>query len=57
MKQVWEGRTVIETDSFRKCCECGKETKYLDYCSEGGICSKECYDVHAEKLTKWANEW
>lgn len=49
-----QGRTVIRVNEPRKCIECGDETYYLDYCSEGGICSHECYDDHADKIGKWA---
>lgn len=51
-----KGRTVMKVDTIYKCGECGDETHYVDYCTEGAICSHECYDDRMDKLTKWARE-
>lgn len=49
-------RTVIKVDSIRKCSQCKCDTNYLDYCTEDGICSPECYDKYNETLNKLTQE-
>ena len=56
MEHVWDNCTVIKSQKFRKCSNCGKETQYLDYCCEAGICSEKCYKEYNSKLSEWAQK-
>lgn len=51
-EQLWI-RSLIKSTKERHCFICGAETKYIDYCSEAGICSEECMDEQNKMLAKF----
>lgn len=43
-------RSLIKGDGVTKCKVCGEETYYIDYCTEKGICSIECYEKDVDDM-------
>ena len=43
---------LLVADDLKPCRMCNEETKFIDFCIEGRICSEECSD----KLNGWLNE-
>lgn len=43
--------TVIEVHTQKPCVVCGDNTKYIDYCCECRVCSKECYEIITREIT------
>lgn len=56
VKILPEDRTVIESSDLEPCAVCGKPTKYIDYCVETRLCSKECDMKYFDEINKMCNE-
>ena len=43
---------LMKSEADKPCLICGDDTKYIEYCSEGRMCSKLCHDKFYDLVGK-----